>query len=163
NADAHWIGVVRPPGGFTFVTNGGWGYIPNSGSYLRPGSRTFTMVDYNWANDKTSVRNLLAHELGHNLGRFHAPGWAAAAPAGAGDVVRRAGLLQSRVPHSGHLPRNGRLPRRCWQRPGRRGHAGADVVRAGNRSGPASAQWYRRRGAGRGGAERRRWRADAGR
>jgi hypothetical protein len=41
------------------------------------------MIDYDWANSKEWIQNLLAHELGHNLGRFHAPSCGAGGPDGA--------------------------------------------------------------------------------
>lgn len=72
-ADWYWIGVVRPPGGVTFVANGGYGYIPNSGGYFGPGSRTSVLVELGWANQWDWERRIVTHELGHNFGRFHAP------------------------------------------------------------------------------------------
>ncbi len=73
NQDAHWIGVVAPPAGFNFVTNGGWGFIPPNGGYTGPNSRTFALVNVGWFANTAATRQLVVHELGHNLGRQHAP------------------------------------------------------------------------------------------
>jgi hypothetical protein len=71
--DAHWIGVVAPPAGFNNVTNGGYGFIPASPGYTGPNSRTFALVNVGWFNNTALSRQLVVHELGHNLGRHHAP------------------------------------------------------------------------------------------
>jgi hypothetical protein len=78
-ADAHWIGVVRPPEGFTFTQFGGFGYIPpayTSGA----NTRTSVLVGVGWFNRESQTRELVAHELGHNFGRRHAPCGGASGP-----------------------------------------------------------------------------------
>lgn len=72
-ADAHWIGVVAPPAGFTNAQNGGWGYIPGNGTSFGPATRTYAIINVGWFFYEPASRELTAHELGHNLGRQHAP------------------------------------------------------------------------------------------
>lgn len=72
-ADAHWVGVVQPPAGFTFATFGGFGFIPSNGASFGPGTRTFGVINTNWFFRESQTRELMMHELGHNLGRSHAP------------------------------------------------------------------------------------------
>lgn len=71
--DAHWIGIVSPPPGFNSVLNGGWGYNPSSGAAFGPATRTYALISLGWSSNTTWTRELVAHELGHNLGRQHAP------------------------------------------------------------------------------------------
>lgn len=73
HADAHWVGVVMPPVGFTFTSFGGYGYIPANTLSFGPGTRTTALVSVGWFNRESQTRELVAHELGHNFGRFHAP------------------------------------------------------------------------------------------
>ncbi|HUF28929.1 MAG TPA: Ig-like domain-containing protein [Gemmatimonadaceae bacterium] len=73
NADAHWIGVVRPPPGFTFVTYGGFAYVPSSGTSVGPNTRSSVLVNVGWFHRESQTRELVAHEIGHNFGRLHAP------------------------------------------------------------------------------------------
>lgn len=79
-ADAHWVGVVAPPQGFTFATFGGFGYIPANGTSFGPGTRTTTLVNVGWFSRESQSRELVAHELGHNFGRQHAPCGGAGGP-----------------------------------------------------------------------------------
>lgn len=79
-ADAHWIGVVLPPAGFNFSTFGGFGYIPSSGSSYGPATRTTALVSVGWFIRESATRELVAHELGHNFGRRHAPCGTASSP-----------------------------------------------------------------------------------
>lgn len=69
----YYVGAIRPPPGVTFVQNGGWGYIPVSPQSTGPGTRTSLVVGVGWFNRAASTRELVAHELGHNHGRRHAP------------------------------------------------------------------------------------------
>jgi hypothetical protein len=69
----YWVGVVRPPNGFTYTQAGGIAYIPGSGSSSGSGTRTALVTSAGWANDPGFTRETTAHELGHNFGRRHAP------------------------------------------------------------------------------------------
>lgn len=70
---AHWYGVVAPPTGFNFVSNGGYAYIPNVPTASGAATRTALGVHVGWFNRVTQARDLVAHELAHNFGRQHAP------------------------------------------------------------------------------------------
>ena len=76
----HWYGVIVPPPGFTFTAFGGFSYIPSIGTATGPHTRTSTGIQLNWFNRPTQARDLVAHEIGHTLGRAHAPCGAAGAP-----------------------------------------------------------------------------------
>lgn len=80
HSDWYWMGVVRPPSGFNFTAFGGYGYIPALGSSYGAGTRTALVVQVGWFNYEPGTRELVIHELGHNLGRFHAPCGSAAGP-----------------------------------------------------------------------------------
>lgn len=69
----YYVGAIRPPAGVTFVQNGGWGYIPFQPSSSGPATRTSLVVGVGWFNRATMTQELVAHELGHNHGRRHAP------------------------------------------------------------------------------------------
>ena len=73
NSDAHWIGVVAPPSGFTYTAVGGMAYIPVSYAGTGGGTRSSVLVNVGWFNRPTQSRDLVAHELGHNFGRRHSP------------------------------------------------------------------------------------------
>ncbi len=60
----HYYGVVRPPQNVTFVQFGGFGFITG---------RTAMSIQVGWFNRESQARELVAHELGHNFGRPHAP------------------------------------------------------------------------------------------
>ena len=70
---AHWYGVIVPPAGFNYSTFGGFGYIPGSGTNIGASTRTSLGVQIGWFADEAQARELVAHELGHNFGRRHAP------------------------------------------------------------------------------------------
>jgi hypothetical protein len=78
--DANWFGVVVPPAGFNQTIFGGFSYIPLDGTSTGPGTRTSAAVQINWFNRPTQARDLVAHELGHTFGRFHAPCGGAGSP-----------------------------------------------------------------------------------
>jgi hypothetical protein len=69
----HWIGVVLPPPAFNHIVNGGVAYIPSSGLSSAAGTRTAMVTSLGWASDDAFTRDGVAHELGHNFGRRHAP------------------------------------------------------------------------------------------
>lgn len=69
----YYVGAIRPPPGVTFVQNGGWGYIPNNPLGQGGGTRTSLVVGVGWFNRPSATLELVAHELGHNHGRRHAP------------------------------------------------------------------------------------------
>ena len=77
---AHWYGVVLPPAAFTYTTYGGFGYIPASGTDAGALSRTALGVQVGWFANQAHARELVAHELGHNFGRRHAPCGGAGGP-----------------------------------------------------------------------------------
>jgi hypothetical protein len=63
-ATGHYYGVVRPGAGINFMNIGGYGLILG---------RSAMSVQVGWFNVEEQARNLVAHELGHNFGRSHAP------------------------------------------------------------------------------------------
>ena len=71
--DSYWMGVVRPPTGFTFTNFGGFSYIPSQPASLARGTRTSTVVQTGWFTNAGQTADLVAHELAHTLGRRHAP------------------------------------------------------------------------------------------
>ncbi|MBL8959391.1 MAG: hypothetical protein JNJ98_06025, partial [Gemmatimonadetes bacterium] len=60
----HYYGVLRPGAGVTFVQFSGFGFIFG---------RTAVSVQVGWFNRESAARETVAHELGHNFGRPHAP------------------------------------------------------------------------------------------
>ena len=73
-ATAHYFGVVPIPAGTNSVSTGGLAYIGTSGAATGGFTRTAMGVDatFNWSNSLFGQQTL-AHELGHNMGRRHAP------------------------------------------------------------------------------------------
>lgn len=78
--NSYWMGILVPPNGFNFTSYGGFGYIPGAGSTRGAGTRTAVAVQIGWFARATQARDGVAHELGHNFGRAHAPCGAAASP-----------------------------------------------------------------------------------
>ena len=68
--DAHWMGVVAPPPGFTFATFGGFATVSSTGSAA---TRIQAVVQTGWFNNTGQTSDLVAHELAHAYGRRHAP------------------------------------------------------------------------------------------
>jgi hypothetical protein len=77
--DQYWYGVVPIPPGYSRLTFGGLGYVPESPSLTGPGSRSGVGMDI-LSTSSAFAQEALAHELGHNLGRVHAPGCNAVEP-----------------------------------------------------------------------------------
>ena len=71
--DEYWMGVVRPPPGFTFTSFGGFAYIPVDPRASGPGSRSATVVQTGWFTNTGQTADLVVHETSHLLGRRHAP------------------------------------------------------------------------------------------
>jgi len=70
---AHWYGVVSPPAGFNFTQFGGFAYIPSNPQSTGQYTRTALGVRTGWFFNVTQARDLVAHELAHNFGRYHSP------------------------------------------------------------------------------------------
>jgi hypothetical protein len=67
--EAYWVGLLPRPTGFTSSPNGGFGYRPpENGS--GPFTRVSLQLDRTWT---AAADGIVAHEVGHNLGRMHAP------------------------------------------------------------------------------------------
>lgn len=77
---AYWYGAVAPPSGYTKYTFGGYGYIPIIPSAAGAGTRAAVGFGIGPNVNAAFVSKTLAHELGHNLGRLHAPSCAAGSP-----------------------------------------------------------------------------------
>ena len=80
DADAYWVAIVAPPAGFNFTSFGGMAFIPFDGTSSGPGTRTLSLVNAGWFGRESQSRELVMHELGHTLGRFHAPCGGAGGP-----------------------------------------------------------------------------------
>jgi hypothetical protein len=76
----YWMGIMVPPTGFTYTIYGGFGYIPASGTSHATGTRTAIGLQMGWSSRASASRDGVAHELGHNFGRQHAPCGGAGSP-----------------------------------------------------------------------------------
>lgn len=76
----YYVGAVRPPPGVTSTQFGGIGYVPFNRASIGPGTRTNIVVGVGWFSRQRQTTELVAHELGHNHGRRHAPCGGAASP-----------------------------------------------------------------------------------
>ena len=72
-SDRYYVGALRPPPGVTFVQFGGIAYIPFDPRGSGPATRTAVIVGVGWFNRARQSTELVAHELGHTMGRRHAP------------------------------------------------------------------------------------------
>jgi hypothetical protein len=77
---AYWYGLVGAPSGYTRFTNGGFGYIPSSATSTGSNTRTAVGFAVSSSNSVGFASKTLAHELGHMLGRLHAPSCSAGSP-----------------------------------------------------------------------------------
>ncbi len=78
--EVHWFGLMRPPAGFNNTTFGGFAYITSSATSTGASTRTALAVAPGWFNNVSQSRELIAHELGHNFTRRHAPCGSPASP-----------------------------------------------------------------------------------
>lgn len=92
---AYWYGVVTAPTGYTTFTNGGYGYIPGSATDIGGGTRSAVGFGISPASNFDFVSKTLAHELGHQLGRAHAPSCGAASPLDAAFPDGQGTILQT--------------------------------------------------------------------
>ncbi len=69
----YYVGALQPPPGVTFVQFGGYGYIPPNPQSSGPTTRTAVLVGAGWFNRARQTTELVAHELGHTMGRAHSP------------------------------------------------------------------------------------------
>ena len=78
--DELWYGVVTRPDGYERFKYGGFAYIPTDPLSTQTGTRTAAGLGVTSAGSVRGAQYLVAHELGHLLGRSHAPGCGAPAP-----------------------------------------------------------------------------------
>lgn len=71
--DEYWMGVVRPPTGFTYTSFGGFSYVAQAPGPPGTSKRISTVVQVGWFTNTGQTSDLVAHELAHTLGRRHAP------------------------------------------------------------------------------------------
>ncbi len=78
SVDEYWYGVVPIPSGYATIKWGGMAYLGvASGDSLAP---AYAAVGADVSSNPAFASLTLAHELGHNFGRSHAPGCNAVAP-----------------------------------------------------------------------------------
>ena len=75
-----WYGIVPFPAGYTRLVHGGYSYIPSVPSDVGGGSRSAISLGFTSQFGSAYIRETVAHELGHQSGRSHAPGCGAIAP-----------------------------------------------------------------------------------
>ena len=75
-----WYGIVPFPAGYTRLVHGGYSYIPSVPSDVGGGSRSAISLGFTSQFGAAYIRETVAHELGHQSGRSHAPGCGAIAP-----------------------------------------------------------------------------------
>jgi hypothetical protein len=78
--DEYWYGVVPLVDGYRVLQYGGFGYLPDLPQNTGPFSRSSAGLGISRTYGANYARQILAHELGHNFGRRHAPGCGAVAP-----------------------------------------------------------------------------------
>lgn len=69
---AIWIGVIPRPG-FETSRWGGMAYYPSTPTLSGPFSKSQVVKGHDWYESPVSAGFTVAHELGHNFGRRHAP------------------------------------------------------------------------------------------
>ena len=67
-----WIGVIPRPAGATSRW-GGQAYLPSTPTLSGPLTRSQVVQGHDWFASPVSAGFTVAHELGHNFGRLHAP------------------------------------------------------------------------------------------
>ena len=68
----YWIGLVPRPTGYTEHEFAGYAYRPSASRGDLSGTRTSAVISFDVPGQQ-ATRMLIAHELGHNFGRSHAP------------------------------------------------------------------------------------------
>jgi len=69
----YYAGVVRPPATLNNTQLYGMGYIPTDLTSIDGATRTSVSIGMGWVFPARTVSEIVAHELGHNHGRRHAP------------------------------------------------------------------------------------------
>jgi hypothetical protein len=78
--DEYWFGVVPMPAGYAGTTLGGFGYVPSTPGEAGVGTHSSVGLAVSSIYGVQYTQMVVAHELGHNFGRGHAPGCAAGTP-----------------------------------------------------------------------------------